>query len=80
MWSRSMFPQIDALPCTQSAMSICDGNGEVHICEDGANMRRHVVRTLLTVLEHRIAIGYQPDHKGFEIAAYRRVGVFAQDQ
>ena len=43
-------------------------------------MRRHIVRTLLTVLEHGVAIGRQSDHKGLKIAAHRRVGIFAQDQ
>ena len=43
-------------------------------------MRRHIIRPLLAMLEHGIAIGRQPSHKGLEIASDRRVSIFAQNQ
>ena len=48
--------------------------------EDSADMRGHIIRAFGGVFKERVSVYNHPRHKGFEIAAYRGVCIFAQNQ
>ena len=72
--------QIDPLPDTQARSAVHDGEAQVHVGEDGADVRRHVVRTLHAVLEQGVAVLHQARQEVLQVGAYVGVGVLAQDQ
>lgn len=76
----AMFPEVDALPGAEGETAIDDGNRQRIRCQHRAGVRGHVVRPLGVVAVGRVGVGCQPCEQGFQIDAYRRVGVFAQDE
>jgi hypothetical protein len=55
----AMFPQVNALPRAQRKASAAQRQAEVHGGERGADVCRHVVRTLAGVDKKRVAVGHE---------------------
>ena len=75
-----MFPKVNALPGAEDQEAPSHRDGQVHSCESGADMRRHVIIAFSGVNEHRIAVWNEAAEEGFEIAANIRVGIFLNEQ
>ena len=76
----TMFIEINPLPRAECQSAVAYGEIEATVCEDAADVGGHVIAALGIMAKDGIAV---PDHarqKGFEIAAYRRIGVLAQHQ
>ena len=80
MWRVPMLPKIDPLPGTQCAGAVPDGNIEIGLRQDAANVRGHVVRPFGDMDVFRITVRNGAKHEGLEISAHIRVGVFAEYQ
>ncbi len=61
-------------------MAITDWQCQVRMCQQRANVGRHIVRPFRDMLEQRIAIRRQSQHEAFHVSAYVGVGIFAQNQ
>ena len=79
MWVRAVLPQVNSLPGSQGATAVAYRYGQIHIGQDAAQVGGHVVWTLLSVCEHRVAIWGQAGHENFQVVPYGRVCIFAQD-
>src|SRR5262249_33992495 len=76
---RAVLPQVDALPGPQVATAVCNRNRQRRLRQDRADMRRHVVRTLVGVVEDRITVGDQPGEVTLQVAADVKRSVLTDD-
>ena len=76
----SMLPEINPLPGTQCTSSVCDRQIQVVLRQDASDVRRHVVRPLVDMGEHWVAVGNLSTHESFKVSANGRVCVFTQYQ
>ena len=76
----AMFPNINALPGAERETAADDWDAEVHGGERGSDMGRHIVVAFHVMLEHRAAIAHKAFEKFLEIAAYRRIGIFLDQE
>lgn len=75
-----MLPKINTLPGAQVTSTAAYRQGQAGIREDGADMRRHVVRTLRPVLEQWIPVRHQARHKAIQVGSHIRIGILTQNQ
>jgi len=75
-----VFIQIHPLPGSEGAMSIADGQGHLHLGQDSAHMRRHVVRSFLDMIVDGVSVRHQPRQEAFKVGAYAGVGIFTDNQ
>ena len=61
-------------------MPAADRQGHLHLGQNGAYVRRHVVRPFLGMVIDRVTVGDQACHELFQVAAYTGVGILADDQ
>ncbi len=71
-----VFPNVDSLPASQRESSLDDGNGERGGRESRPDMRRHVVRPLVSVGEVGVSLGNVKIETSLQVVAGRGVGVF----
>src|SRR5579871_32537 len=75
-----MLIKINALPGAQLRATVVHRHGQADASENGAHVRRHIVRAFGVVLEDRVAVGHGARKPAFEIGAHGRVSVFADQQ
>ena len=75
-----MFPEVDALPGSQAATPLGDGQGERSLRQDASHMGRHVIGPFVDVFKERVAIGHQTRRKPLQIRPHRRIRIFANDE
>jgi len=75
-----MLPKINALPGSQGAAAPRNRNVQIGLRQYAAHMRRHVIRALCSVYEHRVAIRDLSRHESLKISHNVRICVLAQHQ
>jgi hypothetical protein len=80
MRRQSVFEEENALPSSQLHAGICDRNYFAEVGQDGANVRRHIVRSFIVVLEVRRVFRHEPVKEFFQIATSGRVRVLHDDE
>ena len=76
----AMLPNVNTLPCPENEFPTRDRDAEVDCGQRSADVRGHVVVTLGRVDEHLVAVGDKLLKKGFEVAAYVRIGILLNEQ
>lgn len=78
--SRSVLPQVDALPRTQREPTVHERNGQGCRRERRPDVAGHVVWPLEGVRELGIALGHVPTHPSLKVQPRGGIGVFLDDQ
>src|ERR1700677_4252962 len=71
-----VLPEIYSLPGAEAQLAGDDGNRERILCQDGSDVRRHVVGAFGVVLVGRIAVWDETGEKRLQVTAYTGIGVF----
>src|SRR5262245_50221840 len=79
MRSRSVLPQVHALPRPESELSTGHWNRLGRATDHRARVGRHIIRALVVVFPVS-SLGCQIIHPTAEIAEHRRVGVLLNDE
>ena len=75
-----MLEQINSLPRPEHEPPGLHGHREVRLCQDRANVSRHVVGALCGMAVEPIVLGYQPLEECHEVADHVGVGVLLNRQ
>ena len=75
-----MFPKIYSLPGAERAPTVANWQVEIRLSENAANVGWHIVRALVRVREHRIAVRCLTLHECLEIPHYGRVSILTKHQ
>ena len=76
----AVFPEKDALPGSEVALAVFDGDRERGQRQDRPDVGRHVVGSFAVVPEGWIAVGHQFGGELFQIVTNGRIGVLADDE
>lgn len=77
--SRTVFEKIDTLPGSQRESAIHDGNRELHLCERGFQVGRHVVRAFGIVLVGSVLRREAVEVRG-DVEAHRGIGILLNEK
>ena len=80
MWVSAVLPERDGLPGAEGGSSGLHGDRQGRERQRRANVRGHVIGSLVVVLELRVSITHQAGEDALEIGSYGRVGVFLRDR
>ena len=75
-----MFEKEYSLPGAELHFSLHDRNCFARACQHHADVRSHVVRAFIVMLEVIRIFGHEPVKKLFQVAARRRRGIFHDDE
>src|SRR5437879_2249445 len=76
----TVFENVDALPGAERQFPLDQGNGQLRLREQRADMRRHIVRTFGTVAVPGRVLRNQSREKFFDIAHDVGIGIFLNGQ
>ena len=76
----AVLEQVDPLPGTESQATIDHRNGHRRLGDRGANVRRHVVRSLVGMTVAPIAVGCDPGEPVVEVGEHIWIGVLLDHQ
>ena len=76
----AMLPHKDALPGTESTMSVAHGDRDFGLGEYASDMGGHVIRPFLIVDVIGVTVLHQFAHKVFQILAYCRISIFCNNE
>lgn len=76
----SVFPQVDALPCTEREAPVQEWNRKLYSGQRRADVGGHVIGALVAVVKERVAIGYKAGEETLEISTHVGIDILLHDK